>query len=56
MIVDSFIFSGQLNPISDVMVAGNWVIRNGKHAKEDEIFEAYQDLVSRVAVDKELTE
>lgn len=55
-IVDTFIFSGQPNPISDVMVAGNWVIRDGKHAMETEIFEAYQDLVSRIAMDKELTE
>ncbi len=33
-IVDTFIFSSQPNPISDVMVAGNWVIRDGKHAME----------------------
>lgn len=55
-IVDTFIFSGQPNPISDVMVAGNWVIRDGKHAMEDKIFGEYKNLVSKIATDKELTE
>ncbi|MEX0298613.1 MAG: formimidoylglutamate deiminase [Kordiimonas sp.] len=55
-IVDTFIFSGQSNPISDVMVAGNWVIRDGKHAMENEIFDDYKKLVSAIATDKELTE
>ncbi len=55
-IVDTFIFSGQPNPISDVMVAGNWVVRDGKHAMEEQIFGEYKNLISQIAIDKELTE
>lgn len=48
-IVDAFIFAGQPNPITDVMVAGNWVITGGRHEKEDEIFGRYRETVGRIA-------
>ncbi len=48
-IVDAFVLMGQPNPISEVMVAGDWVIRGGKHAQEDEAFAEYRDLVRGIA-------
>jgi len=48
-ILDAFIFCGQPNPISDVMVAGQWVIEAGKHKAEDEIFSRYNELVCSLA-------
>jgi len=48
-IMDALVFAGQPNPITDVMVAGKWVIEGGKHKDEDQIFARYQDLVGTVA-------
>ena len=47
--IDAFVFAGQANPVSDVMVAGDWVIKDGKHAHEDEVFGRYRDVVGRIA-------
>ncbi|MBL4837505.1 MAG: formimidoylglutamate deiminase [Kordiimonadaceae bacterium] len=55
-IMDAFVFSGQPNPISDVMVAGNWVIQKGKHAAEDTIFAAYSTLVATLTKYKDTTQ
>ena len=52
-VVDAFVFSGQPNPISRVMVAGNWVVENGKHKHEDEIFGRYKRLVGDIAATME---
>ncbi|WP_417449992.1 formimidoylglutamate deiminase [Kordiimonas sp.] len=52
-VVDAFVFAGQPNPVSDVMVAGEWVVTCGKHAKEDEVFANYNDLVGRIAAKME---
>ena len=49
-VMDSFIFSGQPNPISDVMVAGEWVVRGGKHKYEEDIFSAYKETVREIAM------
>ncbi len=49
-VMDSFIFSGQPNPISDVMVAGEWVVRGGKHKYEEDIFGAYKETVREIAM------
>lgn len=35
------------------MVAGEWVVRAGKHAKEDEVFARYGELVGRIAAKME---
>jgi len=47
-ILDAYIFAGQPNPISDVMVAGEWVVQAGKHKNEDAIFERYRETVSEI--------
>lgn len=36
-LIDSWIFSGNRNPVRHVMVGGVWVIRDGRHAAEEEI-------------------
>lgn len=35
--LDALVFCGHANPIRDVMVGGQWSIRNGRHAQEDRI-------------------
>jgi formimidoylglutamate deiminase len=54
-IIDVLVFSGQANPISHVMVAGQWVIKDGKHACEQEITSRYNALVSKIAAKLEDT-
>ena len=49
-VVDAFVFSGQPNPISRVMVAGNWVVEDGRHRHEDEVFARYKKLVGDISV------
>ncbi|WP_262690328.1 formimidoylglutamate deiminase [Kordiimonas aestuarii] len=51
--LDAFVFVGQPNPISDVMVAGEWVVKAGRHAKEEHVFARYNDLVGRIAAKME---
>ncbi len=51
--VDAFVLMGQPNPISHVMVAGDWVVRDGKHAMEDEAFAEYHSLVGSIAAKME---
>lgn len=48
-LVDCFVFSGHANPVQDVFVAGEHVIRNGRHEHEDEIAVQYCTLVSEIA-------
>lgn len=48
-IIDAFVFAGQPNPISAVLVAGEWVIKDGRHKDEDEISGRYRELVASIA-------
>lgn len=48
-LVDTLVFSGQPNPISHVMVAGEWVIQNSKHKDENPVFDRYRETVSAIA-------
>ena len=47
---DSFIFAGQPNPVHDVMVAGQWVIKGGKHKAETKTLSAYNALVRDIVM------
>ena len=47
-LLDSLVFSGNINPIQHVMCGGKWVIRNGHHADEEAIADAYRITVSRL--------
>lgn len=46
--LDAWIFGGTQNPVRDVMVAGKWVIRDGRHPKEAAIRAAYRDCIARL--------
>jgi formimidoylglutamate deiminase len=47
-ILDSFFFSGNSNPVRDVMVGGRWVVRDGLHPEEDRIAATYRDTLARL--------
>lgn len=40
-LTDAYIFNGQPSPIKHVMIAGQWVIREGVHVKQQEIVAEY---------------
>jgi formimidoylglutamate deiminase len=42
-VLDAWVLGGTDNPVRDVMVAGRWVIRDGRHPAEDAIRAAYRD-------------
>ena len=44
-ILDSWIFSGEDTPVRDVMVGGAWVIRDGRHEREEEVAARYRETV-----------
>lgn len=46
LLLDSLIFSGNQSPVRDVMVAGRWVVRDGRHEKEDAILARYLKAVA----------
>ncbi len=40
-LLDAAIFAGNENPVRDVMVGGDWVVRDRRHAQEDEVLKTY---------------
>ena len=40
-VLDSWVFSGTDNPVRDVMVGGGWVVRGGRHPREEVVAEAF---------------
>ena len=48
VLLDALIFAGNENPVSDVMVGGDWAVRDGRHAREDEVFAAYKTAAARL--------
>ncbi|GHF30872.1 formimidoylglutamate deiminase [Kordiimonas sediminis] len=47
-IFDALVFAGQPNPIRHVMIGGNWVVENGRHAKEEAIISDYRAAVQEI--------
>jgi formimidoylglutamate deiminase len=45
-VLDAAVFAGNDNPVKDVMVGGRWVIRDGAHARQREIFDAYKRAIA----------
>jgi len=45
LLLDALVFAGNANPVRDVMVGGAWVVRDGRHPREDGIFAAYRHAV-----------
>lgn len=48
---DSWIFSGTDNPVRDVMVGGDWVVRDGRHPHEEAVGRAYARAVRGLAAE-----
>lgn len=46
--VDTAIFGGMQNPVSHVMVGGEWVVRDGRHAREETLSRDYQAVLKRL--------
>ena len=47
-VLDVWILGGTQNPVRDVMVAGKWVIRDGRHPEEAAIRAGYRDAIARL--------
>ncbi|MEM7441745.1 MAG: amidohydrolase family protein [Pseudomonadota bacterium] len=47
-ILQSLVFSGGANPVRDVMIGGEWVIRDGYHAEEEPVLDAYRDAINQI--------
>jgi len=46
LFLDALVFAGNDNPVTGVMVGGDWVVRHGRHAREDDIFTAYKSAIA----------
>jgi formimidoylglutamate deiminase len=46
--MDSFIFAGNVPLVRDVMVAGRWVVRDGRHRDQARIADRYRRVVERL--------
>ena len=47
-VLDSFIFAGNDALVKDVLIGGKTIIRNGEHAREDEITRNYKRTLDRI--------
>jgi formimidoylglutamate deiminase len=47
-VLDAFIFSGNETPVRDVMVGGDWVVRDRAHRDEQAIVESYRRTMDRL--------
>ena len=47
-ILDAAIFGPARQPVRDVMTGGAWVIQEGRHAREEEIFRRYRETLKRL--------
>ena len=46
--LDSWIFSGEDSAVRDVMACGTWVVRDGRHARQEEVAERFRDVALRL--------
>ena len=49
VLLDSLVFSGNQNPVRDVMVGGRWVVRQGRHHDEEAIAQRYRACVAALS-------
>ncbi|MCH7564424.1 MAG: formimidoylglutamate deiminase [Gemmatimonadetes bacterium] len=47
-LLDSWVFSATGSPVTDVMVGGRWVVRDGHHASEEPIAARYRTAMERL--------
>lgn len=48
-VLDSFVFSGDSNPVDRVLVGGTEVVQGGRHVRRDALLSAYRAAVARLA-------
>ena len=48
-LLDAWIFSGNATPVRDVMVAGHWVVRDGRHHRQSRIADRFRSIIRRIA-------
>ncbi len=51
-LLDGWIFSGNRSPVRDVVVAGRWRVRDGRHPEEEAIADRYREAARRLAEDR----
>ncbi|MSP84051.1 MAG: formimidoylglutamate deiminase, partial [Alphaproteobacteria bacterium] len=44
-LLDAFVFAGNTSPVRHVMAGGRWIVRDGRHAHEDAVADAYRRTV-----------
>jgi formimidoylglutamate deiminase len=49
VLLDALVFAGNLNPVCDVMVGGQWVVRDGVHVREGEILARFKATIERLS-------
>jgi formimidoylglutamate deiminase len=49
-LLDSWIFCSAGNSVRDVMIGGEWVVRDGKHYREEAVAEAYRRTIAELAL------
>jgi formimidoylglutamate deiminase len=47
-LLDAWIFTSSGNPVRDVMVGGEWVVRDGVHCREEAVAAAYRATIARL--------
>ena len=47
-LLDGLVFAGDRESVKDVMVAGRWRIRDGRHAREVAVFDQYRSTLARL--------
>lgn len=50
-VIDAAVFGPCRRPVRDVMVAGRWVVRDGHHSAEEEVFSAFRAALKRLRAD-----
>lgn len=48
-LLDAWIFSGEDTPVREVMVGGRWVVRSGRHDRQDEVAARFRATMERLA-------
>lgn len=46
-VLDSYIFTGTTTPVRDVMVGGKWVVRDGRHEREEPAARAFREVLRK---------
>jgi formimidoylglutamate deiminase len=50
-VLDAAIFGPCNRPVRDLMCGGQWIVREGRHAREDAVFARYREALARCTLD-----